>query len=297
MSCERPHLAVSLGKFDGKQKIKFLGRLDWNIKKAEQRYGYENLLMLPCGKCPSCKAAHQKMWAIRCSLESLYYKENCMVTLTYDNEHLPVDYKLHKEHLQEFIKKLRNHGLKIRYYGCGEYGSSVEHLHRPHYHIILFGYWPEDAKFDIKSSKGFPIYSSEFLTKVWNKGIVSVSEMTSGTAYYTAGYVEKKMGIGEFSLMSTKPGIGERYFREHLMEIYKYDNVVGSFGVGSVPRYCDKLADYSWMDIEDIKNYRKKKANDSVIQIMNDYTIQVKDEAVGYTGRQMRDKLQRRKRL
>ena len=68
MSCEKPILAVNLGKVDGVYKIKLLRRFDWNIAKAEDYYGHDNVLLLPCGSCPACKAVHQRQWAVRCSL-------------------------------------------------------------------------------------------------------------------------------------------------------------------------------------------------------------------------------------
>lgn len=298
MSCEHPLLAVNLGKVDGKYKIKILGGTEWNVRKAEERFGYDNLLLLPCGRCPGCKANHQREWAVRCTLESSYYKENCMITLTYAEGRCPK--KLVKRDLQDFIKSMRNKGLHFRYFACGEYGQkhiSLDHPYgRPHYHIIMFGYWPKDAQYDFMSEAGFPVYTSKFVSSVWKNGIVAISEMSPGTAAYTAGYVDKKLGQGEFSLMSKRPGIGERYFREHLFDIYAYDNLVGSFGIAKVPRYCDKVADYAWMDIDDIKEKRKEASNGNIISVMNDHSLNYKDEAVGFNARMQRDKLQRKKR-
>lgn len=292
MSCEHPLLAVNLGKFDGKYKIKILPRrIDMNLNKLEEQYGADNLLLLPCGSCPSCREAHKREWMVRCDLESKYHRDNCMVTLTYEERLRPK--KLIKRDLQKFIKDLRNDGLKFRYFGCGEYGE----LHgNCHFHIILFGIWPQDAKFQFTSKSGFPVYKSDYLTKVWHKGIVTVSEMAPGTAAYVAGYVDKKLGKDEFILMSKRPGIGERYFREHLFDIYAYDNLVGSFGVAKVPRYCDKIADYSWYDIEDLKAKRKEESNLSMIQVMMDHGLDVKEKVFNHRAAMMKDKLMKRRR-
>lgn len=293
MACENPLLAVLIPgeNENGKKKIKILGREDWNIAKAESRYGAENVLLLPCGSCPSCKAAHQKEWAVRCALESSFYRENCMITLTYEERLRPR--KLVKRDLQDFIKKMRNKGIKFRYFGCGEYTSAGY----PHYHLIMFGYWPEDAVFDYNSKRGFPVYRSSVISDVWHKGIISVSEMSSGTAAYVAGYVDKKLGQGEFVLMSKRPGIGERYFSENLLEIYKYDNIVGEFGIAKVPRYCDKVAEKHFLFIDDNKEKRKKMANSNIVDLMNHHSIQYKDQAVSYRGKQMHDKLMKKERL
>lgn len=292
MSCEHPMLAANLGKFDGKYKIKILGGIEWNVQKAEQRFGYDNLLLLPCGHCTGCKANHQREWSVRCALESSYHKENCMITLTYAEGRCPK--KLVKRDLQDFIKHMRNKGIHFRYFACGEYGTKNG---RPHYHIIMFGYWPKDAKFDFTSDAGYPVYKSRFVESVWKNGICTVSEMSPGTAAYTAGYVDKKLGLGEFSLMSKKPGIGERYFREHLFDIYAYDNLVGAFGISKVPRYCDKVADQCWLDIDDVKEKRKKASNSNIIETMNNRSLENKDQAFGLEARMKADALKRKKRL
>lgn len=295
MSCEHPLLAVNLGRFDGKYKLKILPkRVDHNLLSLEEKYGHDNLMLLPCGCCPSCKASHQRQWAVRCTLESKYWRDNCMITLTYAPERRPK--KLIKRDLQIFIKNMRNSGVKFRYFACGEYGSDPTKEHAPHFHIIMFGYWPSDAKFEYNSKSGFPLYSSKFVEGRWKNGIVTISEMAPGTAMYVAGYVDKKLGLDEFVLMSTRPGIGERYFREHLFDIYHYDNIVGAFGVASVPRYCDKIADYMWYDLDDIKVRRKKGSNFGLIQTMLDHGFTNKEDVFGYRHQLMKDRLMKRRR-
>lgn len=293
MSCEKPLLAVNLGKKEnGKMLLKIIpSRADYNIANLERKYGHDNLLMLPCGKCAGCRASHQKQWALRCSLEAALYTKNCMVTLTYDQEQCPK--KLVKRDFQKFIKDLRNDGYIFRYFGCGEYGSQNG---RPHYHIILFNFWPNDAIHEMKSDSGFPLYKSKYLEEVWSRGLVRVSEVSPGTAAYVAGYVDKKIGQGEFVLMSKRPGIGQKYFEENLVDIYKYDCLVGAFGVQKVPRYCDKIAESLNYDIVDIKEDRKKKANENLIETINAHNMQRKEDALAFKGQIMRDKLKKKRR-
>lgn len=293
MSCEHPLIALNLGKFDGKYKIKILPkRLDQNLLKLEERYGHDNIMLLPCGSCPSCKLAHKKQWSVRCALEAQYHKDNCMITLTYDDERRPK--KLIKRDLQDFIKNMRNRGIKFRYYACGEYGSVSHHCH---FHIIMFGYWPEDAKFEFNSMSGYPVYKSDFVRSVWKNGLITVSEMSPATAAYVAGYVDKKMNDDEFVLMSKRPGIGERYFRENLFDIYKYDNIVGAFGVAKVPRYCDKIADMMFYDLDDIKEKRVEASDSALIQSMMDYGFINKEDVFDFNGNQVRQRMARSKRL
>ena len=94
-----------------------------------------NGVELQCGKCIACRIAKSNEWGTRIYHELDYYPESCFLTLTYDEEHLPDDYGLHKKHLQDFFKRLRkNTGKKIKYYAVGEYGENYD---RPHYHCIM----------------------------------------------------------------------------------------------------------------------------------------------------------------
>ena len=62
---------------------------------------------VPCGQCIGCLLERSRQWAMRCSHEASLYDENCFITLTYDDEHLPPDGCLNKEHFQKFMKRLR----------------------------------------------------------------------------------------------------------------------------------------------------------------------------------------------
>lgn len=291
MSCEHPLLAVNYGKVDGKYVIKILprDRVDQNILSLEEKYGHDSLMLLPCGSCPSCKEAHKRQWSIRCELESRYWKDSCMITLTYTDERRPK--KLIKRDLQRFIKDLRNRGHYFKYFACGEYGRKSGNAH---FHIILFGYWPQDAKFQYKTEAGFPLYTSKYIESIWKNGICSISEMAPGTAAYVAGYVDKKIGQDEFILMSK--GIGERYFREHLFDLFHYDNIVGSFGVSKIPRYAEKLAEKELYDLDDLKAKRRQASNLALIQSMLAHCFNNKEQAIEFEGRLMRDKLERKRR-
>jgi len=91
----------------------------------------------PVGNASAANCNRAREWAIRCMHEAKCYDENCFVTLTYDNDHLPPDGSLNHKHFQDFMKRLRKHysGRTIRYYMCGEYG---ENMGRPHYHAVFF---------------------------------------------------------------------------------------------------------------------------------------------------------------
>ena len=67
------------------------------------------------------------------------HEENSFLTLTFDDQHLPVDYSVSTRDMQLFIKKLRKQvqPKQVRFYLGAEYGDLNL---RPHYHIILFGH-------------------------------------------------------------------------------------------------------------------------------------------------------------
>lgn len=161
-----------------------------------------------CGQCLPCRINRRRQWMVRQVLESYGHEENCFVTLTYDEEHLPEGNGLSKRDVQLFLKKLRKayYPRPIRFFACGEYGPATR---RPHYHLSLFGL----------SSSSFDTYHCRpcewHVARCWAKGFVSVGDFTAETAQYVAGYVVKKIEdrhiqhpVPEFALMSRRPGIG-----------------------------------------------------------------------------------------
>lgn len=185
-------------------------------------FGHERLIM-PCGKCLLCTRAYRRMWALRCSHEMHGYDVGCFVTLTVSDEHIdtlfprrwcyvvrdddvamdnPLKYRFESkwhsvtyEPFQRFMKRLRRHleykkiQLKkpLRFYMCGEYGDKT---HRPHYHVILFGWMPDD----LVPLIGKPgLFISKTLRDLWPYGFHTVGRVTFETISYVAGYVDKKL--------------------------------------------------------------------------------------------------------
>ena len=173
-------------------------------------------LDLPCNNCLSCKADQSMMWSIRCYHELTEHDKASFVTLTYDEEHLPKDNKLNKDHLRNFIKTLRKH-YKIRYFACGEYGDKNG---RPHYHLIIFG---EDFKhLPLENPDG--TYTSRKIQKHWNnKGNVVVAPVTMASICYTCGYVSKKLDDKDtFNSMSTRPGLGKKWLDKNIGDLMNH---------------------------------------------------------------------------
>nr|UXQ88104.1 MAG: replication initiation protein [Microvirus sp.] len=160
-----------------------------NSVSIKQLPGRESNLLLPCNKCTSCKLRKAKEWALRCWHESQMHEQNCFVTLTYADQHLPAYQDLDHRDFQKFMKRFRKQtGLKIKFYMCGEYGDKT---HRPHFHVILFGYYPPDAVYH-RTENGFRYYKSEALDSYWQKGFTDTSNVSYKNAGYIARYTLKK---------------------------------------------------------------------------------------------------------
>lgn len=142
-------------------------------------------LRLPCGHCIECLKMRANVFAVRCSFEASLHSENCFLTLTYDDEHIPADKRVNKRDVQLFLKRLRkNIDFQIKYFACGEYGG---HTHRPHYHLIIFGWQPSDLV-----QVGQDRYSSDLVSNAWKNGFVSVGlSVDSQTSKYAAKYLQK----------------------------------------------------------------------------------------------------------
>ena len=142
-----------------------------------------------CGQCLPCRVKKRREWTNRIILESLGHENNAFVTLTYNNENLPLkDGKgtLVPQHLKEWQKSITYHsGMPLRFFGVGEYGEETK---RPHYHAIIFGY-PGCANMDVKCS----CTSCETLRSSWKVGHVLNGVLTKDSAAYVAGYTTKKM--------------------------------------------------------------------------------------------------------
>ncbi|AXL14693.1 replication initiator protein [Microviridae sp.] len=222
------------------------------------RHGYQDRpLALPCGQCVGCRLERSRQWAIRCTHEASLYEENCFITLTYDDEHLPKNRSVDVRPLQLFLKRLRKHyPHKIRFYACGEYGE----LHqRPHYHAILFNHdFPDKVLW--KMTNDLPLYNSPTLKKLWPYGHSSVGTVTWNSAAYVARYVMKKVTgeqandhyqwidengeihqrKPEFTTMSRRPGIGKTWLEKYASDVYPNDTVIMNGKKMRPPKYYDQ---------------------------------------------------------
>ena len=234
---------------------------------------------LPCGNCRDCRVRRTREWAIRCSHEASLHRRNCTVTPTYEID--PVT--LSRRDIQIFFKRLRRRVGDVRYFGCGEYG---EKFNRPHWHVCLFGI---DFEFDRypwkKTSAGTVLYRSPTLEECWRWGHILIDpKVTSESARYTAGYVQKKINgdmaeghyvrehngmelevTPEFGIMSRNPAIGRRWIEKFWKDVYPADCVIWNGRECGVPRYYDKWLEDNQPEVwKEVREKREKFARNQV---------------------------------
>lgn len=201
----------------------------------------EGNLKLPCGKCKECISKRAVEWGLRARHEISCHKENCFLTLTYDNENVPPITDI-KEEFQKFIKRLRKKiKSKIRYMVSHEYGAIK---YRPHHHAIIFGYDPENQKFLKQTKSKEKIFTSEIISKIWGKGYHSIGTANEKTAYYIASYALKGSKhtytdingeiktISDCMDVSKRPAIGLEYFKKNYQQLIDTEIIL--------PRYYRK---------------------------------------------------------
>lgn len=188
-----------------------------------------------CGSCPACRAEYARQWSIRNVCESLSHSYSYFLTLTYDDEHIPLTDDgiptLRFDDVSSFIKRLRNYGT-CRFFACSEYGG---HTLRPHYHVLLYGFELTDLKKFSKSGDNMTFYSP-FLNELWGHGFVNVADFSAESAAYVSGYAAKKLysdssvfdqrGMEIPALrMSRRPGIGGDFYEKNYQKFFENGSV------------------------------------------------------------------------
>jgi hypothetical protein len=245
-------------------------------------------IQVACGKCIGCRLERSRQWAMRCVHEASLYDDNCFITLTYDDEHLPKDFSVNKKHLQNFWKEIRNDGHKFRYFACGEYGDLS---HRPHYHAIMFNFdFPDKELWKI--SQDNRLYVSEYLNAKWRKGYAVIGDVTFDSAAYVARYVMKKQEEyekdeqgnktkvkkyltdevtgttipveHEFTTQSRRPGIGYEWYKKFKTDAYPSDFITVNGKKMKPPKFYDrKFEEDNPFEMDFIKNNRLEFAKDN----------------------------------
>lgn len=215
---------------------------------------------MSCGQCIGCRLEKSRQWAVRCVHEAQLHKHNCYITLTYNDQHVPIDNSLNHRDFQLFMKRLRKRYEPkiIRYYMAGEYG---ERNQRPHFHACIFNHDFDDKKYLRKTPSGNILYTSPTLEQIWTQGYSSIGTLTFESAAYIARYIMKKItGVNqqkhyekldektgeikrkepEYNNMSRRPGIGQNWLRKYKTDIYPQGTLIINGHKARPPRYYDQ---------------------------------------------------------
>lgn len=247
MRCTRPR-QVWLWNSDGREAVRQYNAANPDDQKSlkplfvhppERYMDWFKVGYIPCGKCLGCLLDRREAWTVRACLEMYDHDVSSFVTLTYSDQFLPASGfnglpTLERSDFQKFFKRLRSRIAydcklakvpvpKVRYFGCGEYGSKFD---RPHYHAIIYGWMPCDIT--LWSNDG-PTYRSKMLEELWTYGFSTVSPANFNTCRYVAGYVGKKIfgtppeGVDPcFVACSLKPAIGSGWFKRYGQDLVKF---------------------------------------------------------------------------
>lgn len=154
--------------------------------RGYQGQAYELGTFSKCGACEQCIAEKANNWVVRNYYEEKRHKEKCFITLTYkENPTIIV-----KKDLQDFMKRLRikldrTTGEKIRMFGNMEYGDL---RHRPHAHVIIYGWNDGKAEYLDVNKKRNIIYQSKLIEDTWGLGRTSIQPFNEHEAPYITMY-------------------------------------------------------------------------------------------------------------
>ena len=230
--------------------------ISWSQKEYSKEFAS---FQLPCGKCLECRLAYAREWAIRCVHEASMHEKNIFLTLTYNDESLKSP-KLIYSDVQNFIKKLRKRPYSkdgqfvhksedpepMGFFVTGEYGEQTK---RPHWHLIVFNYEPNDGMHKYTHVSGDVVKTSATIDKLWGKGNAEYGPVNKETAGYCARYAAKKLTHGNdgeheyepISKKSSKHAIGKTWLQKNFRDVFNYGKLVLEDGTEvPIPRYYEK---------------------------------------------------------
>lgn len=231
-------------------------------------------ITVPCGRCYWCLRKRSNEWAFRLYEEAKISNSVYFITLTYNDEHIPRTtdglLTLSRPDLQKFFKRLRKSSrLKLRYFACGEYGTTTQ---RPHYHAIIFNLPVDLEKAKKLIANAWTIPYKPQLTH----GFIDVQKPRNGAFKYVTKYVMKTSTYQnkELKKYDQEPaycvmsrGIGENFLTKQNFDFliktctYTWQQLDSTI---SIPRYYWKKAlETNLITEEEYTAIRTKKLNDA----------------------------------
>lgn len=225
---------------------------------------------VPCGKCIDCRKDFQKEWIFRLGQEVKQCKLPCFITLTYNDENLPIgdvdgvpQSVLVKSDLQKFFKRLRKNGAEymqnMRYFAVGEYGAKHN---RCHFHAVIMA-----------PNLRYVSDLQKLVLKSWTLGFSSVKLCTQKQIHYVCKYMNKLDArphlVKPFRLYSRS--IGLCYLTQKMIDYYltTFDRtcISGKCRIG-LPRYYRRK-----LDALSESNYMLKKAGLTYSDLLEDVRV------------------------
>lgn len=231
-------------------------------KYVSLRFRERYLIQVPCGHCAQCATNKSNEWYFRTYYQTLDTltdpKGKAFVlfdTLTYRNKDLPYisdfvsvpvgcDYPcFNSRHIQLFNKKLRKacskKGSFYKFFLTSEYGTSENHSHRPHYHILIYS----DGNIE-------PLELSALIAKCWQYG------RTDGLPYKTVNYVRGNIFTSDKFAESLRTC---RYVSKYIQKSCKFEKEITKRLDHIMLTIAEKMID-GWIDSPHAKRVRMKYA-------------------------------------
>ena len=234
MKCADPVLMYS--DHDGKRQFR-------HFSLTKNAYVKLNAIVLDCGKCIVCRKKRAYELACRCVLHASLYKENCFLTLTYDEKLETYHNNFEYKDIQDFKKRLRQHcwrkhAKRIEIFNVHEYGKNG----KKHWHLIVFNYDPPDKH----KNPGSLYFNSPTLLILWPYGHHSIGDVTEASAMYQASYMKKDFQYDYVTTTkkshSKHSGLARPYFDAHYKQLLMLGYVPFGGRKLPLPRYFERLA-------------------------------------------------------
>lgn len=209
---------------------------------------YKHEMYVPCGKCELCKKQRSLEWSVRLLHEADYWPSVLFLTLTYDEESLPVDGALDKRALQLYFKRVRKFlRTPLKFLATGEYGGRTG---RAHYHAIVFCH-------EKQTEVGSP---PEAFRRAWSFGMVHCGSFAPASARYVTKYTMKSCfspevtkaiyGAKQPPFMLVSQGLGRRWAMDNQDTLITTNRMTINGNPMSIPRY---YVDVLGIDKDDLK--------------------------------------------
>ena len=237
MKCADPVLCYTDSK--GNRKFRHFSLSSYIHKISHQ-------LVFDCGKCIFCRKKKSYELACKCVLHASLYKQNCFLTLTYDEKQDGYHNNFEYADIQKFKKRLRQHvwrtnKKRIEVFNVHEYGKNG----KKHWHLIVFNHdFTDKTLYTV--ANGNSLYTSKALEELWPFGYNTIGDVSLGSAMYQAQYMDKDLRNGtvqnEKKSHSKHSGIGFPYFLQHYAQTLRLGYIPVDGGKLPLPRSFQKIA-------------------------------------------------------